>query len=315
MLQFNLDDKFRNFTRDTLQISKISAILTFESERFVKKEGDFIKVENDDFISFIPSSKLVSINDANESKYRTKMKIGRFIKKFLRKEAINLFNVKDSDIEFYVNIYKSYFNSNINEFKIVEGQEIKKWYLEDNYSTPNGLTPGTLWHSCMRYPEKNKFMSIYSNNPQQVKMLIHVDENDRLITRALLWESAVDKDGNSYKVMDRIYSIYDHEVESFKTWAKENGYIYKWEQSAKSERIFVVDGEPKKLDLKIKLENKQFNYYPYIDTFKYFDTVNGYLSNSGSFRWDYILVQNDGGLERIEEEPEPEYDEWYEDEQ
>jgi hypothetical protein len=82
----------------------------------MKKEGDFIEVEKGDIISFIPTAKIASISDNNESKYRTKMKVGRFIKKFLRKEAFSFFNIKDSDVESFVNLYKSYFNCKIEEF-------------------------------------------------------------------------------------------------------------------------------------------------------------------------------------------------------
>ena len=155
-------------------------------------------------------------------------------------------------------------------------------------------------------------MNIYCKNENQVKLLINLDEFGNLKSRALLWENVEDVDGNKYKVMDRIYSIYEHEVESFKTWAKQNGYIYKAEQSAKSESLFVINDEVKHLLLKVKLEKKSFTHYPYIDTFKYFDIYNGILSNSPRFNHDYILVQNDGGLEKHEEpdfESEPE-EEW-----
>ena len=310
--QFNLDEKFRNFIRDTQHLCKINSIICNHSEIFMKKEGDFIEVEKGDIISFIPASKIASISDNNESKYRTKMKVGRFIKKFLRKEAFSFFNIKDSDVESFVNLYKSYFNCKIEEFKVVSGNEVKKWYLETNYALTNGYRTGTLWNSCMRYEEKNSFMNIYCKNENQVKLLINLDEFGNLKSRALLWENVEDVDGNKYKVMDRIYSIYEHEVESFKTWATQNGYIYKAEQSAKSESLFVINDEVKHLLLKVKLEKKSFTHYPYIDTFKYFDIYGGILSNSPRFNHDYILVQNDGGLEKHEEpapEPEPE-EEW-----
>jgi hypothetical protein len=109
--------------------------------------------------------------------------------------------------------------------------------------------------------------------------------------------------------MDRIYSFYDHEVTSFKKWASENGYIFKYEQSAKSERLFITPDGVKDLQLKINLTKWKTGSYPYIDTFKFLNFEDGVLSNSSNFKYDYILVQNDGGLERYEEEPEPEIDE------
>ena len=153
-------------------------------------------------------------------------------------------------------------------------------------------------------------MNIYADNPDVVKMLVNIDENGLVKSRALLWESVEDKDGKKYKIMDRIYSVYDHEVNSFKKWATENGYIYKYEQSAKSELLFVTPEGVKDLRLSIRLDNWKIRKYPYIDTFKYLNFRDGILSNTDRFNYDFILVQNDGSLERIEEpEPEPD-DNW-----
>ena len=222
-----------------------------------------------------------------------------------------MFNINDSEIENFVNLFKSYFDNDISKFKIVSGNEIKKWYLVDNYYMPNGCRYGTLWNSCMRYVEKNSYMNIYADNPNVVKMLVNIDENGSVKSRALLWESATDKEGNIYKVMDRIYSVYDHEINSFKKWASENGYIYKYEQSAKSERLFVTPDGVKDLRLKIQLENWRMKKYPYIDTFKFLNFNDGILSNTDKFNYDYVLVQNDGSLERLEDiEPEIEEDNW-----
>ena len=51
--------------------------------------------------------------------------------------------------------------------------------------------------------------------------------------------------------------------------------------------------------------------YPYIDTFKFLNFNDGILSNTDKFNYDYVLVQNDGSLERLEDiEPEIEEDNW-----
>ena len=155
-------------------------------------------------------------------------------------------------------------------------------------------------------------MVLYTKNISLVKMLIFLTDDGKLRARALLWENVVDKYGNSYKVMDRIYSIYDHDMFLFKGWAKENGYITKLEQSAKSEVLFDVNGQPTTLELRIKLNNWEMNDYPYLDTFKYFDLYGGWLSNTVNFRYQYKLVQCDGCVERQSEEEEyneEEYDE------
>jgi hypothetical protein len=303
--RLNFDENFWNFIEDTKKLCKISNILNHDNGSFLKKEGDFIKVVNGEFdtVSFIPKSKLQESSGFNEEKYRTKIKIGRFIKKFFKKEVFNIYSIYDIDIEIFVNLFKSYFDNDIKKFKIISGSEIKKWYLEDNYFFPNGYRCGTIWNSCMRYSEKNSYMDIYAENPNVVKMLVHIDEvSGKVKSRALLWENVTDVDGNSYKIMDRIYTYYDHEVTSFKKWASENGYIFKYEQSAKSEILFKTPNGVKDLRLKIQLENWKMINYPYIDTFKFLDFNKGMLYNSDYFNFDFILIQNDGALERYEED-------------
>jgi len=137
-------------------------------------------------------------------------------------------------------------------------------------------------------------------------MLINVDENGKLKTRALLWDDVKDNHGNSYKVMDRIYSVYDYEISSFKQWASDHGYIYKLEQSAKSELQFVTQNGVEVLHLKTNLVKWTGCLYPYVDTFKYLNYRKGILSNSENSNYDFILVQNDGSLEQDQEVPSTE---------
>jgi hypothetical protein len=102
--------------------------------------------------------------------------------------------------------------------------------------------------------------------------------------------------------MDRIYYVYDHDINFFKDWAKENGYISKWEQSAKTELLFDIDGEVKRLQLYVNLDDSGLSYFPYLDTFKNFYVSKSRFSNSQNYNFDYVLVQSNGQVER---EPEP----------
>ena len=114
---------------------------------------------------------------------------------------------------------------------------------------------------------------------------------------------------NCKQLRDVPVIIYDHDMIFFKNWALKNGYIHKYEQSARSENIFVTsqNPDPIRIDLTVKLDNHICDYYPYIDSFKFYSRKLGTLSNSEYFSYKYILVQNDGGLVPKEEE-EPEYD-------
>jgi hypothetical protein len=308
--KLNFDSEFVSFLEETRGISKIVDLILYHRGEFLKKTGDFIRKEaGNETISFIPKSKLGLLHTGfNETKYRTPLKIGRFISKFISSEGLNAFGVDQYDVETFVNLYKSFFDRDESRLKIVEGDDILKYYLFENYYRPNTACIGTLWNSCMRYREKNRYMEIYAKNPDKIKMLVLFGEDGKVKTRALLWESCQDRDGNTHKVMDRIYSIYDHDMIFFKNWALKNGYIHKYEQSARSENIFVTpqNPDPIRIDLTVKLDNHICDYYPYIDSFKFYSRKYGTLSNSEFFSYKYVLVQNDGGLVPPKEE---EYDE------
>ena len=79
--------------------------------------------------------------------------------------------------------------------EIVEGDDILKYYLFDNYFRPNSACIGTLWNSCMRQSERNKFMKLYAVNPQ-VKMLLLLEDDDKVRARALLWDGIQEFDSS-----------------------------------------------------------------------------------------------------------------------
>ena len=146
-------------------------------------------------------------------------------------------------------------------------------------------------------------MNLYALNG--VKMLVLFSDDEKVRARAILWDNVKEfKTDNVYKFMDRIYSVYDHDVDVFKKWAKENGYLTKWEQNAKSELYVDIDDNPERKHLYILLENHNLSWYPYLDTFKFYNVNKGRFSNSENWNYDYILVQSSGLVER-----EPEYDE------
>jgi hypothetical protein len=291
--------------------NKIALILLNGSGNLIVEDGNFIRREDSeiDVLSFLSKSKIEKVEDPWDSKSRTKIKIGRFIKKFLSKLSFDQYCITDQDVEKFVNLYKSFFTKDLSKLKIVEGDDILKYYLEDNYETVSGSRFGSLWNSCMRQSERNKFMKLYAKNPN-VKMLVFFSDNDKVRARALLWEGVKDhKDTTKeYKFMDRIYYVYDHDVNVFKDWARENGYISKWEQNAKSELIFDVDGEITRMQLYVELDSIGLSYFPYLDTFKNFNVRKNRFSNSQSFNFDYVLVQSNGQVERDEPEQEPDWE-------
>jgi hypothetical protein len=289
-----------------------SIILNANTERGIS----FLSPSNKgDMISYLPDSKFKNdpeFDPFGERVGRVSTKVGRVVSKLLTETQLNGYGVKPSQIEDFVNHYKSWFDKENFEFKIVEGDDIKKWYLDKNYFTPSGNCIGNIWKSCMRYRERQPFLDLYSRNPN-VKMLVmltNVDGVEKVRCRALLWDNV--KVGSSQvdvpediKVMDRIYSVFDSDVKTFKKWADDNGYIPKWEQNAKSHQYFDIKGQPIKIKCNLQITEKELRYYPYLDTFPFFDVITGTLYNDEyNSHWKYKLVQADGSLERSNDSDE-----------
>ncbi len=267
-----------------------------------------------DMISYLPKNRQVKvienrIDPFSEEAGRNRMKVGRLIAVLFSEDILKEFDITNADIEEFVNLYKSFFSLDSITFKVVEGEEIKKWYHDINYLQLFGCESSPLWKSCMRHRSKQALLNLYRDNPTQVKLLVMLqkDENgeERLRARALLWQDAK-SNTTSLKVMDRIYAIHDSDVFVFKKWARENGYISKFYQNSKSFELFDIEGEPTQLSLTIKLASHQYQFYPYLDTFQFYNIWHGEFKNS-PFMYDYQLNRADGDIYHQEEEGEPDF--------
>ena len=183
----------------------------------------------------------------------TEIKFGRFLNKILTEiqKDNKYLNFNAKDVETIVNLYKAHneFNRNaFDYFKIVEGEEIKKWYLASNYA--NGC--GALNNSCMRLEKCQDFFDIYTNPENNVKMLVLTNSENKLIGRCLLWET------EQGKYMDRVYAN-DHIQNLFKKWAEGNEYNLTHYKNSQC--------NDKGLTVKVKVDfNKLF---PYLDSFRF----------------------------------------------
>ncbi len=188
--------------------------------------------------------------------------------------------------ETFANNIKSYYECRF-EFKIVEGDDLNKFYHSDYYYDKDGAQ-GTLWGSCMRQADAEWF-DIYSKNG--VKMLIAL-YCEKIVARALVWTT------DKGVFMDRIYTYYDYLEKLFITYAEDNRWMYKTNQSAGDpEKVMKYDEEKDKYTSgMIKLTANVTHipeYYPYCDTFKHFDG-HSYLHNDNKCEERYILESTDG---------------------
>lgn len=217
--------------------------------------------------------KLRPSDKSNEvwSTNRQNLKVGRAVRALLKASGEE---VLDKDIELFVNLYKSSIdklNDKFSNFDVVTGDNIAHWYNYQNYYSQTG---GTLGGSCMK-AARSSWLEIYTSNPNQVALVIFrsPDDSERIIGRSLLWTL---KDGT--KFMDRIYTTSDSDILLFKEYAKENGwYVKANNNSSSNSESYGPDGKIKKLDLTIKLDNSDYENYPYLDTLKYYK--NGVISS------------------------------------
>jgi len=230
------------------------------------------------------------------TKSRNEVGLGRFVNK--------LFPAKYSskEVEEFVNSFKASLEKSGEHFELVEGVDIDFWYRSENYKENSG----TLGNSCMA--QKKNIFGIYTQNQDVCKMLI-LREDDKIIGRSLVWKLASikhirkDVEGIEY-FMDRQYTIKESDVQKFKNYAKEQGWCYKSYNNHHSLNTVTIGGEEKNVDMTIKVATKDYNRYPYMDTFKRYDVDNGILHNDDEqeerYEGQYILEDTGGGYTEIE---------------
>lgn len=243
-----------------------------------------------------------SLRYTNSKGTKTRIKIGRLINKIFEATGVSKSIYNASDVERFVYLFKAFsnFDELAKDFKVVQGEDIKKWYNEKNYD--NG---GSLGNSCMKYSECQSFFNLYIKNPKRIKMLILTDPTGKkLLGRAILWKNVYfrldgeEKDERErVTFMDRIYSSDDSTVDLFKIYAAKNGWVYKTKQ-ALDVTSYIKDGKrvenPK---LCFYLEEFQFKSYPYMDSMISFSPINGFISNK-KFKNSHYL-NNTGGNTHI----------------
>ena len=244
----------------------------------IKTNYNMIGVDPDknDEISFIPDSqyqRFITKGDDISTKTKSKVAIGRLVRQILKDNGHEGFT--DSDIEKFVNSFKAAWNKKHGitnrETKIVKGKDIQKWYSSDNYKSDKG----TLGSSCMRYPNVNNFMRLYSENPDKVSMVI-VTEEGQLVARAILWELSWCEKNDIKYFLDRIYTEGDSDQE----------YVYNWviDNVVKGNKSIVASYFKREFnEMIIKLDKVIFDTYPYADTMNYlYEKIeNGKLTGSG----------------------------------
>jgi len=275
---------------------------TMKDITLVELEGDklsfmskaAIDSHDPDFLKKLDKGYEISTAGANSVKRfsnRNQIKIGKFVTSVLGP-------VPAKELEDFVNKLKSSKDRGY-EIKIVEGDEIKKYYRTEALADNTHLSGSEIMRSCMRDKEKARpnVFDIYTKNPESCKMGVMLDENGGLLSRAILWKVDNSKKNQtneyfggqkteethgldlpeSFWFMDRVYSIESWMDKSMYDWATKKGYVYK--RGNWGNRNIVFNGVGGHCEMEVGVKKISYRGFPYMDTFIYYDVKNGKLRN------------------------------------
>lgn len=270
-----IDVTDKNDTLSMINISRINRAISHDPDilSFIDSIPQELRVDH--IISHAShGSNNINWIDKLWNSQRTDVKVGRYSKRVLT--SVAKLTIKDSDIETFVNLYKSSFDYEKglkDRLEIVSGDTIREWYYEDTYQSGGG----SLNNSCMRYKKCQIYFDIYTKNPEVCQMLILKNESGKLIARALIWKLI---DGRTY--MDRIYTVNDSDSNIFRDYAAEKGWPHYTNHRG---------------TLEVQLKKEEYNKFPYMDTFTSYNKETNILINDemrGESNDWYILQNTDG---------------------
>lgn len=272
---------------DTTDNSKLrTAINVLSRKDFSDKHDRHFTINNEGVMKYTPKGRKTALNaDADrwisDDKYRCTIKYGKALRKILQQQSITF---DDQTIESLVNKLRSAYVFN-GKIDIVEGEEIRKWYHYRNYS---GSNTDTLGNSCMRHQSCQDYFDIYTKNKDKVRMIIATDDDNKLIGRAILWNT-----DNIGLFCDRIYGNLVT-IEAIKKYAKSIGAYVKKHQSYNDSSVVSTIGEIFDAEIQVTLKGG-FEQYPYMDTMKYTDDVDSEIITLSSTDGCICLDSTDGG--------------------
>lgn len=267
---------------------------------------DIWYLHNKEYNNLKPSSPLVGNGTFKDDadpyvKSRNQIAIGRLVNKVFPGKYTS------KQVEDFVNSFKSVVEKSGEHFELVSGDDIAFWYNSDNYKERSG----TLGNSCMA--QKRNIFNIYVKNPDICRLLI-LREEDKILGRALVWkfESIYNGAGEKFEgveyFMDRQYTIKDSDVNKFRNFAKEQGWIYKTNNNHHSFTNITYNSSEMNVDMVVQVGrfggDYDYSRYPYMDTFRRYDPRIGKLYNDNDQGSDqegcYILEDTGGGYSEVE---------------
>jgi hypothetical protein len=261
--------------KDNSEVARLLLKLRHNNELLVDNPINYISISSSDKtkISYLTQERAQLIIEnspygegADElwnSSKRFHVKPGAFVQKIFK-------NISPKEVEVFATLFRNIQSKIDFTFKVVNGSSIRKYYHYESYYSESG----SLGNSCMKYDSCQDFLGLYTKNKDVCSLLVAVDNRDRLVGRALLWNFS------DQKIMDRIYTINDEDFQfHFKKWADDNGYIYKKEQKWNNILYFESKGKTLYKETSITINPIEFARFPYMDTFKFIDFETNKLYN------------------------------------
>jgi hypothetical protein len=247
----------KNLNHNWIDVSDADGMITFTSDRNAETRFD-----ND------PARVYASRRDP--------FSVGKFARGILPELGYRISG--DREIEEFVNLYKASKVDNSRRFQMVSGPAIKDYYIQSSYAGDTG----SLAKSCMRYERCQSFFSIYTDNTDKCRLLVYLDENNLLLGRAIVWklhdyQLFVDPSAPYTEriefMMDRVYTVTDSDLIKFVEYANSNGWLVKNRMSASNEESLQFKHKGNLLfgRVSVRLDNMDFDEFPYLDTVKFCD--------------------------------------------
>ena len=169
-------------------------------------------------------------------------------------------------------------------------EDFLKYYSEDSYENSNG----TLGSSCMRGNDEQDFVSFYPDYCD-CSLLVCLNELDKVVGRAILWNNILIQGIKYPCFMDRVYINDDNLFVKFFKFAEQNGYARKAKQSYSEPFSFILPDGSEISDSSVYTEISEnadsSEYFPFLDTFSGLNYNRLYNQEEEG---EYTLQQTDG---------------------
>jgi len=230
----------------------------------------------------------INPHNGNVLKSRARFAINEEDSEQVAKLTVILKNVNDFN-EALSSKVKMIVNNNTNDgfiFRTVKGKWINYYYSVNNYENSlyklhvyskrndcnygSSEDCGTLFNSCMRYPNNYPQIKWYSKNPYASLLILVNPKTDKIIGRCVLWTL------NGKKYSDRVFYTNERTRLRFDKYLSEN-----------SIKSVYNDGFPEKF----QVHYRTFRSIPYFDSFRgnyvYDNENNLFRSNSSNSTFIY----------------------------